>query len=1214
MADYNIKGEMTLATGSFVASAKQASDSLNRLNTQSQTTGGGVNALGGIMKKVALGAMATFIVKLGRDSVQAAQTAGAAQNRLRMLLLATGGATEEQIAILNQQAAALEMMTVASKDNITVVQSQLATFDLGSKAIATMTPAILDYVVAEKGAKASADEYRQMTNGLALALNGQFGALTRVGFVLDAKTKADIKSGTEMERADAIVRVLNSTYKDFAKTAGDTAAGAQQKLGVQIANLKQAFGEMLLPTIQKVQGFMANQLLPIISGLMDKFKDGTAIQKFITFIGSLLKNIFDFGSALAQIAGPVITDILVPAFLLVGAAIVGVIKTLGKVGTFLKENQGIMVAVSTVIAGAAMGFLIFNAALFAHAAILKVVKTAQMIFTVVQTLMTGGQLAQIASTNALAASMLRLNAIMYANPIGLIVAAIAVLAAAFVVAWNHSETFRKFVIAVGKAGVIAFGYLIEWIGKIAVAMIKVNSGPLRLLLKGLALLKVPGAEAALKGIEGAIDSVGTFFDNAAKSVKGYADNLDGLANKRITLPSMKMPKMPKAETPKIEMPDISGLDPGNTEATVDEKAKKAAAELAAKIAELKSKLKDVVEGYNDFIVNDFAAGFVDGAEKARDTMFKGLDELRKVFDAQQAIFEAQDNTAGLAKVKAEWDKINSYVRSRVAEAMKIAQDLEDVNNQIDEAKQKLEKSMALRAEGANSFAQMLRRPFGQPSEIDKALADGETTIDNIIGMYDKMVEAVNKRFDNLDSGGAQSALLDMLKNDTQKLIDLNVKQRAIVKELEKLQKDYDDIKSKQTSFRESITSSIKSFGSALADLSKSNADTTIKVIKTASGLVITQMSQGSTGVVAIVDKLKSSLKSIQEFTTNIQALLVKGYNKEFVRTLLEAGPEAAGATAALLAQSGVDTMNTVNDLYTQINASSEQFGASMSSTFYDNAVSMAKSLVDGAESKRQDILNQMNLIAKGIQDAFKGMSDVGTKLGEDLIQSAIDKLNKEKSRLIDLANQIAAEVAAAMARATAAIGVGGVSGSITLNPGGKPDGKPDDKPDDKPSQDALDELDDANAALADALAELDKSTTDLSKVLDSFNPTVATKAVSGTKTVTAKSGDTVSAIAKAAGASLATVLALNPKLTDQDKYKDGNMIWAGTTIKVPTKAPTITSSSGGAFTDAQNTARLAAQNNTFEKGAFNIVVPPTTAPEDIEPVMTRALLNALSAR
>ena len=1210
MADYNIKGEMTLATGSFVASAKQASNSLNQLNSSAKNTGAGMDVLGGVMKKLALGAMATYIVKLGRDSVKAAQTAGAAQNRLRMLLLATGGATEDQIKILNQQAAALEQMTVASKDNITVVQSQLATFDLGSKAIATMTPAILDYVVAEKGAGASADEFRQMTNGLALALNGQFGALTRVGFVLDAKTKADIKSGTEMERAEAIVRVLNSTYKDFAKTAGDTAAGAQQKLGVQISNLKQAFGEMLLPTIQKVQGFMANQLLPIINGLMDKFRDGTAIQKFITFIGSLLKNIYDFGSALAQIAGPVITDILVPAFLLVGAAIVGVIKTLGKVGTFLKENQGIMVAVSAVVAGAAMGFLIFNAALFAHAAILKVVKTAQMIFTVVQTLMTGGQLAQIASTNALAASMLRLNAVMAANPIGLIVAAIAVLAAAFVVAWNHSETFRKFVIAVGKAGVIAFGYLIEWLGKIAVAMIKVNSGPLRLLLKGLALLKVPGAAAALKGIEGAIDSVGTFFDNAAKSVKGYADNLDGLANKRITLPSMKMPKMPKAETPKIEMPDISGLDPGNTEATVDEKARKAAAELAAKIAELKSKLKDIVIDYNDFIVNDFAAGFMDGGEKAKDTIMKGLDELRKVFDAQQAIFEAQDNTAGIANVKKQWDQINTYVRSRIAEAVKVAEELKVVNEKLDEAEKALKDANQTRAEGAKAIMDALRRPFGQPSEVDKALADGETTVDNIIGMYDRLREAVIKRYDNIE-GGQQTALLAMLENDTKKLIELNVKQKAIVKEMEILQKDYDDIKAKQKSFKDSITDSIKSFGSSLADLSKSNADTTIKVIKTSTGLVITQMAQGSTGVGAIIDKLKTSLQTIRDFTANIQAMLAQGYNKEYVRTLLEAGPEAAGATAALLAKSGSDTMATVNDLYTQINASSETFGASMSATFYDNSVAMAKALVDGSESKRQDIMNQMAKIAQGIQDALAPLKDAATKLGEDIIQRTIDALNKEKARLIDLANSIAAEIAAAMARAAAAIGVGGVTGSITLNPGGS-GGSTGSTGDDKASADALKELDDANAALADAMKELDKSTTDLSKVLDGLGGST-TKAVGGTKTVTAKSGDTVSAIAKAAGASLATVLALNPKLTEVDKYKDGNMIWAGTTIKVPT-APSVAPSTsfGGFSTDSQNTAKYS--TTTFEKGAFNITVPPSTSTADLEPVMTRALLNALSAR
>lgn len=177
------------------------------------------------------------------------------------------------------------------------------------------------------------------------------------------------------------------------------------------------------------------------------------------------------------------------------------------------------------------------AAMKTYNAIMIITKTTQQLYAVAQILMSGGQLATIASTNGLAASMLRLNAIMSANPIGLIVAAIALLAAGFVIAWNHSETFRKVVVNVAKAGVTALGYLIEWVGKLATGVLKVATGPLVLLLKGLALLKVPGAKEALKGIEGAIGSVGTFFDNAAASVKGYADKLDGLQNKKIKLPS-----------------------------------------------------------------------------------------------------------------------------------------------------------------------------------------------------------------------------------------------------------------------------------------------------------------------------------------------------------------------------------------------------------------------------------------------------------------------------------------------------------------------------------------------------------------------------------------------------------------------------------------------------------------------------------------------------
>jgi hypothetical protein len=73
----------------------------------------------------------------------------------------------------------------------------LQPFNLQTDTIKKLTPAILDYVTAEKGATASASEFKSMTNGLAQALNGNFASLTRVGFVIDEVTRNIIKNGTE---------------------------------------------------------------------------------------------------------------------------------------------------------------------------------------------------------------------------------------------------------------------------------------------------------------------------------------------------------------------------------------------------------------------------------------------------------------------------------------------------------------------------------------------------------------------------------------------------------------------------------------------------------------------------------------------------------------------------------------------------------------------------------------------------------------------------------------------------------------------------------------------------------------------------------------------------------------------------------------------------------------------------------------------------------
>ena len=69
-----------------------------------------------------------------------------------------------------------------------------------------------------------------------------------------------------------------------------------------------------------------------------------------------------------------------------------------------------------------------------------------------------------------------------------------------------------------------------------------------------------------------------------------------------------------------------------------------------------------------------------------------------------------------------------------------------------------------------------------------------------------------------------------------------------------------------------------------------------------------------------------------------------------------------------------------------------------------------------------------------------------------------------------------------------------------------------------------------------------------------LGPNINVGAGGSTTSYVVKRGDTLSGIAKTAGVKLSEVLAANPKIADKkSKYKGGNMIWRGTTVKLPTK-------------------------------------------------------------
>jgi hypothetical protein len=194
------------------------------------------------------------VVNFAKVSLKAFQESEAQQQRLARLLEVTNDASKEQIAVLTRQADALEKLGVVSAGSITQVQSQLATFDLQILTINKLTPAILDYVTAEKGAAATADDFKAATNGLAQALNGNFASLTKTGFVLDDVTKELISTGTEAQRAAAIVKVLDSTYKGFNRSLRDTPAGQFQILANAADDARVIIGEGLTKAITQAFG------------------------------------------------------------------------------------------------------------------------------------------------------------------------------------------------------------------------------------------------------------------------------------------------------------------------------------------------------------------------------------------------------------------------------------------------------------------------------------------------------------------------------------------------------------------------------------------------------------------------------------------------------------------------------------------------------------------------------------------------------------------------------------------------------------------------------------------------------------------------------------------------------------------------------------------------------------------------------------------------
>ena len=172
-------------------------------------------------------------------------------------------------------------------------------------------------------------------------------------------------------------------------------------------------------------------------GMSDKLSQ-TVSGKFSTLVGNVQQAAVDMFEQIKPILSDIM-DLFLAIIPPVASALKGVFSVVAGVVRFILEWRKALGLILTVVG---VGTIAFNAHAIAIGAVTAVMKGAAI------------------ATKAWSAVQLILNAVLAANPIGLVITAVAALVAAVIYCWNNFEGFRNFLIGMWDT-VKTFGNILK---------------------------------------------------------------------------------------------------------------------------------------------------------------------------------------------------------------------------------------------------------------------------------------------------------------------------------------------------------------------------------------------------------------------------------------------------------------------------------------------------------------------------------------------------------------------------------------------------------------------------------------------------------------------------------------------------------------------------------------------------------------------------------
>ena len=400
----------------FTTPLQKATKSVKNMDRQLEKAGNQVKAFGRKIKSgmktvakwgaIGFGALTAGAVLFAKQSIDAAKDQVRIEKLLETTMKRTSNASKEQIQAIKDEASALQNVGVIGDEVALAGANQLAVYGLKSDQIKKLMPNLNDMIAKEKGLNGTQEDAVAMADVIGKAMNGKTKGLLKYGVSLTAAEEKLFKTMKQEQRMEFISKKLNESIGGTNKALRETDEGKIVAAKNAWGDMKEEVGKKLLPYLGKFAEWFETKIPAIqnfILGIADKIQElVTKAEPYITQIKDMFGKIFEKVKPALEETWQILSDAGTVAIDIAQ----GIINNWDRISPIVYTLVGAIAAYKLVMFGA------------------WVYTTAMVAVTKVKM---AWDAAQAAATETLTVKQWLLNAAMNANPIGIVIGAIALL-------------------------------------------------------------------------------------------------------------------------------------------------------------------------------------------------------------------------------------------------------------------------------------------------------------------------------------------------------------------------------------------------------------------------------------------------------------------------------------------------------------------------------------------------------------------------------------------------------------------------------------------------------------------------------------------------------------------------------------------------------------------------------------------------------------------